>query len=328
MPVAQTKSISFFLGKIEEELIAVDTPSKPENLYNPVKYALSKGGKRIRPLLVLLGCEWFGKSWEKAIKPALAVEMLHNFTLVHDDVMDDAPLRRKQATVFKKYGSNAALLSGDVMLVKAYKLVSQCPEKNLKKILDTFSYMALKVCEGQQMDMDFETSNSVSVQDYLQMIRLKTAEMLAGSLKLGALCAGAEDVQSETIYEAGINLGIAFQLMDDYLDAFGNPEKFGKQKGGDIIANKKTFLYLKSLQLASPKQKEELELLFSNSKNFAGKIEKTLSFYSELNIEKESMLLIRTYHQKANELLDSLNGNNETKEILNSLAEKLLSREQ
>ncbi|RZL52120.1 MAG: polyprenyl synthetase family protein, partial [Pedobacter sp.] len=220
------------------------------DLYEPIRYIMSLGGKRIRPVMVLMATELFTTDTNKALDVALAIETFHNFTLVHDDIMDNAPLRRGKITVHEKWGVNNAILSGDVMMVESNKHLSKVDILVLKPVLDTFNATAQGVCEGQQLDMEFEQRDDVSIPEYIEMIRLKTAVLLGGAMKLGAIVGGANTVDADLLYSFGENLGIAFQLQDDILDVYGNPEKFGKQVGGDIISNKKTFLHLKTLELA------------------------------------------------------------------------------
>ena len=235
----------------------------PERLYDPVRYILNLDGKRIRPVLVLLSADLYGIPVEKAMPAAMAVEIFHNFTLVHDDIMDEAPLRRGQPTVHEKWDTNTAILSGDAMLIEAYRQLEAYPGDVFKPLLTVFSKTALEVCEGQQYDMDFESRDDVQISEYLRMIEYKTAVLIGCALKMGALVAGASGEDQQALYSFGIYLGLAFQLQDDYLDVFGDPETFGKQVGGDIIENKKTFLYLKSLELASPEESRELRDLYS-----------------------------------------------------------------
>jgi len=223
----------------------------PEELYEPLSYMLELGGKRMRPVLVLLGCEMFSREAERALPQAIAIELFHNFTLIHDDIMDKAPLRRGLPTVHEKYNSNIAILSGDVMLVYAYKNLIQCKKNLIEPVVTLFNQTAVEVCEGQQLDMNFENRNDVSVKEYLKMIKLKTAVLIGCSLQTGAIIGGASAKEAERMYHAGYHLGIAFQLQDDILDSFGDEKKFGKQTGGDIIQNKKTILLIETLNRAS-----------------------------------------------------------------------------
>ena len=228
------------------------------SLYDPIRYLMNIGGKRLRPLLALAGAEAFGESPKKAADAALAVEVFHNFTLMHDDIMDHAPLRRGQQTVHEKWDANAAILSGDTMLVQSYELLAKYSAEKLLPLIKVFNQTAIEVCEGQQMDMNFETREDVALEEYLEMIKLKTSVLLGGSLRMGAIVAGAEETQQKHLQQFGINAGLAFQLQDDYLDAFGDPEKFGKQVGGDILADKKTFLWIHTFQNSDHNQKARM----------------------------------------------------------------------
>src|ERR1700743_795645 len=231
----------------------------PAKLYEPISYILSLGGKRMRPALLLMACDLFGGDIEAAISPALAIEVFHNFTLMHDDIIDNAPLRRGHVTVHERWNQNVGILSGDVMLIQGYKLMMQVKEHLLRPILDIFNNTAVGVCEGQQLDMEFEDRDRVSIGEYINMIRLKTAVVLGGALKIGALIGGAEIKDADLLSSFGEQLGIAFQLQDDILDVYGDPEKFGKQVGGDIISNKKTYLLIKALEYAGNQHKSELD---------------------------------------------------------------------
>ena len=239
---------------ISEAVQKLDFPGYPAKLYEPISYILSLGGKRMRPALLLMACELFGGDVNKAISPALAIEVFHNFTLMHDDIMDNAPLRRGKTTVHERWNKNVAILSGDVMLIEGYKLMMQVEDRLLRPILDIFNTTAVGVCEGQQLDMEFETRDVVDINEYINMIRLKTAVVLGGALKIGALIGGAPAKDADLLSQFGVQLGVAFQLQDDILDVYGDPEKFGKQVGGDIISNKKTFLLIKALELAKGEQ--------------------------------------------------------------------------
>ncbi|MBK6522576.1 MAG: polyprenyl synthetase family protein [Sphingobacteriaceae bacterium] len=263
----------------------------PRELYEPEHYILSLGGKRLRPLLALISCDLFGKDPSLALNSALCVELFHNFSLIHDDILDEAPLRRNNPTVHIKWNTNIAILSGDVMLVKAFEVLKNYEAKEFSQLFSIFSKTSIEVCEGQQLDMNFESSsggeNSVTVDDYIQMITKKTAVLLGCSLQMGAINAGASSVDQEHIYEFGKHLGIAFQLLDDTLDAYSTDEKsFGKQIGGDIIANKKTFLVLKTLELANVEQAKKLnELMSKNKGDNAKKIQSVLTVFNELGVK-------------------------------------------
>ncbi len=264
-------------------------PAEPASLYQPNEYFLQLGGKRIRPIICLMGNELVDDIKEDAWHVASAIELFHNFTLIHDDIMDKAPLRRGMETVHIKYGENTALLAGDVMLVTAYEHMSKIDAVILPSILRLFNQTAKEVCEGQQLDMDFEKMETVKLDEYLKMIELKTSVLLAASLKMGAILGGAGQRNQDLIYDFGKKLGIAFQVQDDYLDAFGDPQKFGKQVGGDILANKKTFLLIHAMEVANPSQKEELKKLLSG--NEPDKVNKVLQIFSDCKVAEWALEL-------------------------------------
>ena len=302
--------------------------NEPQELYDPIRYILSLGGKRLRPVLSLMTCELFDRAIEKALYPALGIEVFHNFTLLHDDIMDNAPLRRGKETVHEKWNANAAILSGDVMLVKAYELFLRTDDAVLRKILMKFNKCAAEVCEGQQYDMNFETRDFVSEEEYLRMIRLKTAVLLGFSIELGAIIGGADDETSSSLYKFGINIGLAFQLKDDLLDVFGDTEKFGKQVGGDIISNKKTYLLIKALELAQGDIKDELTSWLDKKKfDPQEKVKAVISIYNKLGIKALSEEKMNNYFDKGLEILDLLSVNNEKKTPLRDLTLKLIDRE-
>jgi geranylgeranyl diphosphate synthase type II len=247
-----------FLSYLESK----DWIHEPKNLYEPIDYILKLGGKRIRPVLTLIASDIFSDDFKKALPAALAIEVFHNFTLIHDDIMDAAPLRRGKATVHEKWDTNTGILSGDAMLILAYQYFENYEPIVFQKLAKLFSKTALEVCDGQQLDVDFETRNDVTIPEYIHMIRLKTSVLVAAALKMGAIVAETNDDNANLIYDFGLNLGLAFQLQDDYLDTFGNPEAFGKQISGDIIENKKTYLYLKALEISNKKDKGKLEYLY------------------------------------------------------------------
>lgn len=305
-----------------------DLKPQPENLYQPLAYILSLGGKRIRPLLLLLSASMFDKNQSvKACNAALAIEIFHNFSLVHDDIMDKAPLRRGMPTVHKKWDENIGILSGDVMMVKAFELLLNYEPKVSHQLFSEFTKVAVEVCEGQQLDMDFEQKKEVSVADYIEMIRLKTAVLLASSLKMGGIIADAPKDDLEHLYNFGINAGIGFQLQDDFLDAFGDADKVGKKVGGDIIANKKTFLTLKSFELANDEQKQTLTQLFENkTKAENKKVEKVLELYKSLGIDNLSEKLIEEYYQKAIDSLDKISTDKENKQPIRYILSLLSNR--
>lgn len=300
----------------------------PEELYDPLDYIMSLGGKRMRPILVLLAHHLYSDNHEEALDAALAVETFHNFSLIHDDIMDEAPIRRGKPTVHEKWNHNTAILSGDVMLVKAYELLANYPPAILASLIKLFNKTATEVCEGQQIDMMFEKQANVTEEEYLMMIELKTAVLLACSLEMGALIAGAPKDEAEGLYEFGRLMGIAFQLQDDYLDVYANPEKFGKQVGGDIIANKKTFLWIEAHRLANA---EQLSILkhWENIKVFKAeeKVSAITTIYNELNIPTLTQKIINDYADKAFEILASINANEQAKALLVKLSEDLLVRE-
>jgi len=274
--------------------------TEPKNLYEPIAYTLAMGGKRLRPVMVLLACNLFTDQVEKAIPAAIAIEVFHNFTLLHDDIMDEADVRRNSSTVHKKYNKNIAILSGDAMSIMAYNYLQKSESKNLQNMVRLYSQTALEVCEGQQLDMDFETRLNVSIPEYLNMIRLKTAVLLACSLKMGALACHAPEKIADLLYVFGLDLGIAFQLQDDLLDVYADQKKFGKKAGGDILSNKKTFLLLKALELSDPMTKEEI-LTWINKKEFDPdeKIEAVKQIYNKLNINEITTNNIECYYQSA-----------------------------
>ncbi len=310
---------------IETELQRLSYSGKPDNLYSPINYLLALGGKRMRPLLVLLGYSLFRDDPEKIIRPAMAVEVFHNFTLMHDDIMDKAPLRRGEPTVHEKWNETIAILSGDTMFVKAYELLEDLDPKLLPSAFKLFNKCAIQVCEGQQMDMDFEDRDDVSEAEYLEMIRLKTAVLLGFSLRLGALLAEADEKTQEQLCELGIAMGMAFQLMDDHLDTFGD-ETFGKQIGGDIASNKKTFLLINALERSSEGQKVELEKWLSTQGQDEAKIKEVTRIYKEEGLEEISKDRIFQYGQSARNLLSSLTGDASVKALISGYIDKLNQR--
>ena len=300
-------------------------PAQPSNLYEPATYFLGIGGKRIRPVLCLMGNELFGDINKDAYPAATAIELFHNFTLIHDDIMDKAAHRRGMETVHTKYGDNVALLSGDIMMIAAYDELSKVSPEQLQPLLAVFNKTAREVCEGQQMDMDFEKRQEVAMDEYLHMISLKTSVLLAASLMMGAMIGGASQGNCEHLYEFGRNLGIAFQVQDDYLDAFGDPGKFGKDVGGDIKQNKKTFLLIHALQSCSSAQREELDNLLQS--NNTDKVEKMLRIYRDCNIDDWAKQLKDTYLEKAYHHLDKVAVVSARKKPLLELAAFLVQRD-
>jgi geranylgeranyl diphosphate synthase type II len=300
-------------------------PEKPESLYGAARYMLEDGGKRIRPVLCLLGNELFGPIKSDTWKIAVALELFHNFTLIHDDIMDKAPLRRGRATVHARYDESTALLAGDVMLLQAYDYLNETDPLYVQKLIRLLNKTGREVCEGQQLDMDFEKNATVSISEYMHMIELKTAVLLAGSLHMGAIAGGAEQKDQQFIYDFGRNLGLAFQVQDDWLDAFGDPSTFGKLKGGDIVANKKTFLLVKALESASPKGKQELKelLLYSGT----DKVERMTLIYKESGVGQAAQEAKNYYMKKAYASLERISVPVDRKNDLKELAGYLLERE-
>lgn len=312
---------------IIEQVDKLNWDIDPKNLYAPIKYVLSLGGKRIRPLSALLACDLFSGDVQRALKPALALEVFHNFTLLHDDIMDRAEVRRGQPCVHVKWNDSAAILSGDAMLIKSYQLLEQCDPAILPQLLPLFSRTAAEVCEGQQYDMDFESRLDVSVAEYLEMIRLKTAVLLAAALKIGAICGGASDLDAQYLYEFGINIGIAFQLKDDLLDVYGDKKDFGKEIGGDICCNKKTFLLINAIQKAEGDDKKELNKWLSAKKfKKEEKVEAVKNIYDKLYLRSLTEQKMQEYYGYAIEALRRVNRSEEEKTKLYQLADKLLHR--
>ena len=319
------KDLSQIAEIIEAEINNISYLKDPENLYSPIEYTMELGGKRIRPILLLISYQLFNDNFERAFSPAKAIELFHNFTLLHDDIMDKAPLRRGKITVHKKWNNNIAILSGDVMMIHAYQLLAQVESKYLKSILNIFNKAAIEVCEGQQWDMDFESKDDVPLIDYMQMIEFKTAVLLAASLKIGAVLADAKKKDQNHLYEFGLNMGIAFQLKDDLLDVFGTSKLFGKKIGGDILANKKTFLYLKALQISDFSTKLKLKKLYISENENDTKVEKVKKIFVDLNIKKHTLDLMKSYYIKAMKHLDAIDS--DKKSPLIDFADKLMHRD-
>ncbi|MCA0131032.1 polyprenyl synthetase family protein [Winogradskyella alexanderae] len=299
----------------------------PSNLYEPITYILKLGGKRLRPVLTLMSAEVFGVDAKQALNAALAVEVFHNFTLVHDDIMDEAPIRRGKQTVHDKWDLNTGILSGDAMLIMAYQFFESYDSDTFKSLITLFSRTALEVCEGQQYDIDFETRNDVTIQEYLKMIEYKTAVLVGAAMQMGAIVANASHTDQKAIYDFGRLLGIAFQLQDDYLDAFGNPETFGKQVGGDIIENKKTYLYLKTLELGTQKQQDSLiDIMGNQSIEKDEKVNKVKALFEASGAEEATQVAVKDYTNSAFSVLDSINIANENKQVLRLFGEQLMKR--
>tara|TARA_B100000902_G_scaffold365033_1_gene385561 strand:+ start:19842 stop:20804 length:963 start_codon:yes stop_codon:yes gene_type:complete len=316
-------SIEEYSRLIEKEILKINYPDTPKGLYEPIKYMLGIGGKRTRPLLLLLSHSLFDKDIYKSIKPALGIEIFHNFTLLHDDIMDKAPIRRGSKTVHTKWDENTSILSGDTMLVQSYAYISSVKDRHLRDITDLFNLTARQVCEGQQMDLDFENRNKVSINEYMKMIEYKTAVLLGSSLKIGAINSNASKEDANHLYNFGLNLGISFQLKDDLLDAFGDAKLFGKIIGGDIISRKKTFLYLKALELSNIDQKKMLDDCFNNS-DLSNRVSSVLKIYSDLEIEKIALEKIYYYYNIAIDHLDQVKSDD--KDLLYLFAKKLKDR--
>lgn len=318
-----------FILKYSEQLTSeiekVDFPHFPENLYHPLQYFLSLGGKRMRPVATILAGELFGVEFEKTKNTALAVELFHNFSLIHDDIMDNAPLRRGMQTVHEKWNPNIAILSGDVLFVKAYELLSKNDSNHLPSLLEVFNKTAIEVCEGQQLDMDFEQKSHVSKEEYIEMIRLKTSVLLGAALKMGAILGDASEENQQLIYEFGENLGIAFQIQDDLLDLYGQPDKVGKQVGGDILANKKTLLTILAKQDASEDETNKMNQIFKLSSDVE-KVSQTISLFEQLEIESKCKEEIKYYFENSLSSLEKIK-DCDSKENLKQLALFLFNRE-
>ena len=312
---------------VEKHIQNLSIPDTPPELYEPVRYILSLGGKRIRPALVILACDLFDGEVASALIPAVAIEIFHNFTLLHDDIMDRSERRRGSPTVHVKYNENVAILSGDVMSILASRLMNQAPAVVLNVVHEVFTLTAMQVCEGQQMDMNFEELSSVSEEEYLTMIELKTAVLIAASLKIGAILGGSSQRDAEDLYKFGKNLGIAFQLQDDLLDTYGDPGVMGKNRGTDIVDNKKTFLVIQALEAASAAQKEELMGWFKEKdKDPKEKIEAVTAIFDSLNVKQLTEQRIRLYYQQALASLENLNRQEERKTELYNFASFLMNR--
>ncbi len=324
------ETITDFQQQIELALKNKKYGSNPKELYEPIEYIMSLGGKRMRPVFVFVGCDFFGGDTSNAIHPALAIELFHNFTLVHDDIMDKAPLRRNQSTVHEKWDENTAILSGDAIMIKAYQELCKYNTDILPQLLKIFSNTAIKVCEGQQLDMNFEKLAKVSIPQYLKMIELKTAVLLGGSLEMGALIGGADEINAQLLYEFGKHIGIAFQLQDDILDVYADTEKFGKQKGGDIVSNKKTYLLLKAMEMADSNRylKEELHQ-WIHAPQFVPKekVEAITSIYNFLNIKELARNEMKKHYDTALTFLENIPVNKMKKENLITIADSLMVRE-
>ncbi|MDO5972520.1 polyprenyl synthetase family protein [Flavivirga aquimarina] len=319
------------IEKYQEEFVAYlekySVLKEPKNLYEPIQYILGLGGKRLRPVLTLMAAEIFNSDYKKGLDAALSIEVFHNFSLVHDDIMDDAPLRRGEETVHEKWDINTGILSGDAMLIMAYQLFENYDANTFHSLAKLFSKTAIEVCEGQQYDVDFETRNDVTVPEYLKMIEYKTAVLVGAAMKMGAIVAKASEADQNSIYEFGRNLGIAFQLQDDYLDAFGNPETFGKQVGGDIIENKKTYLYLKALEFSNEENQLKLKSLFNSVlKDNDTKISTVKEIFNSSGASDATQKEIKNYTNKSFLVLESLDISKEKKILLRDFGKSLMNR--
>lgn len=321
------KELNRYTRIINEEIAGLEYPETAPCLYEPVKYVLSLGGKRIRPVLALMSGEMFGASTEEVLPAAVALEVFHNFTLLHDDLMDKAEIRRGKPVVHRVWNENAAILSGDAMMILAYREISRMPDRCMKEILSVFTEMALEICEGQQYDMEFEKTPEVAETAYLEMIRLKTAVLLAAALKMGAITAGTSSENTERISRFGENIGLAFQLKDDWLDVYGDPTVFGKNIGGDILNNKKTYLLIKALELAEGAEKRELlSWLEAASPDPERKIKAVTSVYDRLGVGNRCEAAMENYYKNALKELDAVSVSLDRKEPLRLLAARLLNR--
>ena len=313
---------------IEENISEINLDINPTKLYQPIKYTLSTGGKRVRPTLTLAACNMFSDNIENSIKPALALEIFHNFTLLHDDIMDNADLRRNNKTVHKKWNENIAILSGDAMSIIAYEFLSETDNKYLKTVLKIFNKMAIQICEGQQYDMNFEDRTNVNEEEYIEMIKLKTSVLLASSLQIGAIIGDASKKEAENLYHFGLNLGLAFQLQDDYLDVFGDVKTFGKKIGGDIVANKKTYMLIKALETADANTKKELNSIIALKKfDKQKKIDDVIKIYNKLNIKEIAKQKMNDFYEKSLSSLNLINVDADKKEILINFASVLMKRD-
>ncbi len=322
------KTADEILSMVNEFLANLPYERNPKSLYEPIRYVLSMGGKRIRPTLMLLGYNLFKDNPEKILMNAVALETYHNYTLLHDDLMDNADLRRGHETVHKKWDANTAILSGDSMLVLAYERMAQCDEKHLAKVLKLFTTTALEIGEGQQFDMEFENRNDVKEEEYIEMIRLKTSVLLACALKMGAILADASDEDAENLYKFGEQIGLAFQLQDDYLDVYGDTKVFGKEIGGDITSNKKTYMLINAFNLANDTQRAELQK-WVDAKDFdrAEKVAAVTRLYNEIGIDKLAQDKIAYYFEQSKKYLDAVNVPAERKEELAKYAQKMMKRQ-
>jgi geranylgeranyl diphosphate synthase type II len=320
--------IKGFQERVEIALQNLAIEKEPQDLYAPVTYVLSLGGKRIRPALCLTACSLFdADKTDVCLNPAMGLEVFHNFTLLHDDIMDGSKMRRNNPTVHMRWNNNTAILSGDAMLIMAYQLIAKTPQNCLNSVLNVFSTTAMEVCEGQQFDMEFENRHDVTEQEYLEMIRLKTAVLLGGSLKIGALIGGATNEMADFIYSFGSNIGISFQLQDDWLDVYGDSDAFGKSIGGDIACNKKTYLLLSAQNNLTGHSKSELDKWIAKKEfNRDEKVAAVRNLYDEANVSVKAKEIMKSYHHNAIKQLDLINGSTEVKNELKDFAFQLMER--
>lgn len=327
-PHFMSSKVALFEEKISRAIGKLFAEDQPRTLFDPARYTLSLGGKRLRPLLTLMAADLFGKEPDDVIDAAMGIEIFHNFSLLHDDLMDKADIRRGHPTVHKKWDDNSAILSGDAMVIEAYRYITKVPDSLLREVIDLFSATAMEICQGQQYDMDFEKRLDVSESEYLEMIRLKTAVLIGCALKIGAIIAVASPHDSDLLYHYGINMGLAFQLKDDLLDVYGNPETFGKKIGGDILCNKKTFLLIKALKNSGKSQREALEKwLLASEYDPEEKICFVKNIYDELNLKRITGNLIEKYYLASLDCLSSVNLPEDRKKELIELSENLMYRE-
>jgi len=321
------KAIQHYQSQFVAHLEQYNHARTPRHLYAPIQYILGLGGKRLRPTLTLMTADCFGGDVSTALDAALAIEVFHNFSLIHDDIMDNAPLRRGQQTVHEKWDLNTGILSGDAMLIMAYQLFEGYNAEQFQQLTTLFSKTALQVCEGQQYDIDFETRFDVTIPEYLKMIEYKTAVLVAAAMQMGAIVAGASERDQQKCYNFGKNLGIAFQLQDDYLDAFGDPKTFGKQVGGDILENKKTYLFLKAMELGSKEMKADLKTLYeSSTEDLDQKIATTLNLFEQSGATETTKQAIQNYTQAAFDVIETIEIEPNKKQLLRDFGSMLMTR--
>lgn len=317
-----------YLEQIEKVIENIPYPGEPKELYLPIQYTISNAGKRFRPVVMMMACDLLNGDCADAIHPAVSLELLHNFTLIHDDIMDQAPLRRGRETVYRKWNINIAILSGDTLFAMAYDYLIRTDPRVLPDLLHAFNRIAIQICEGQQMDMNFENRQDVSIAEYLEMIRLKTAVFFGGCMQIGAIVAKADQQQVDLLYNYGEKLGIAFQLQDDILDAFGSEKEIGKKQGGDIVANKKTFLYLKALELADADTGSKLRKLFSETVEDEDlKIMEVLQIFDKLGVRRQAETVMELYYHSAMQSLEMLKADSTKKKIFRQFGVKLMKRD-